>query len=137
MSQILVSNIHFEATGNNRIQYDGSNLTFIAQGNVVFTSNGTFGTVNAGVKSSGTFTPDPSLGEFQSAINDGAHTLAPPTRNCKLVIQYTNNTAANTVTTSGFTKVTGDIITLTSGHDFFMNITVCNGFSHLSVQALQ
>lgn len=92
---------------------------------------------NAGTKSSGTFTPDEVNGGFQYAVNGGAHTLAPPTNNCSLVIQYTNNASAGAVTTSGFTKVTGSTITTTNGDDFFFYITVNNGFKHLAVQALQ
>ena len=74
---------------------------------------------NAGTKSSGTYTPDEADGNLAYAVNGGAHTLAPPTNNCTLVIQYTNNSSAGTVTTSGFTQVTGDDITTTNGHDFF------------------
>jgi hypothetical protein len=92
---------------------------------------------NAGTKSTGTFTPDEVNGNFQYAVNGGAHTLAPPTNNCSIVIQYTNNASAGAVTTSGFTKKTGDTISTTNGDDFFFFITKNNGFSHLHVQALQ
>lgn len=92
---------------------------------------------NAGTKSTGTFTPDEANGGFQYAVNGGAHTVAPPTNNCNLVIQYTNNASAGTITTSGFTIVTGDALTTTDGDDFFMYITKNNGFSHLNVVALQ
>jgi hypothetical protein len=92
---------------------------------------------SAGTKSSGTYTPDEADGNFQYAVNGGAHTLAPPTNNCTIVIQYTNNGSAGTITTSGFTIVTGDTISTTSGDDFFFFITKCNGFSSLNVQALQ
>lgn len=92
---------------------------------------------SAGTKSSGTFTPDEANGNFQYYTNGGAHTLAPPTNNCTLVIQITNNGSAGTITTSGFTKVSGTAPTTTNGDDFFGFITKCNGFSHLSWQALQ
>ena len=92
---------------------------------------------SAGTKSSGTFTPDEANGNFQYAINGGAHTLAPPTNNCGLLIQYTNNGSAGAVTTSGFTKVTGDSLTTTNGDDFLLDIRKINGFSHLNVTALQ
>jgi hypothetical protein len=92
---------------------------------------------NAGTKSSGTFTPDEANGNFQYGVNGGAHTLAPPTNNCTLIIQYTNNGSAGTITTSGFTKVTGSSLSTTSGDDFFFYITKNNGFSHLHVTALQ
>lgn len=92
---------------------------------------------NAGTKSSGTFTPDEANGNLQYAVNGGAHTLAPPTNNCTLVIQYTNDGSAGAITTSGFTVVTGDGFDTTNGNDFFAYITKCNGFSHLHVTALQ
>lgn len=92
---------------------------------------------NAGTQSSGTFTPDEANGNLQYAANGGAHTLAPPTNNTTIIVQYTNNGSAGTVTTSGFTAVTGDTITTTDGHDFLFFITKLNGFSHLNVVALQ
>ena len=92
---------------------------------------------SAGTKSSGTYTPDEADGNFQYAVNGGAHTLAPPTNNCTMVIQYTNNGSAGAITTSGFSIVTGDTISTTDTEDFFFFITKCNGFSSLNVQALQ
>lgn len=96
---------------------------------------------NAGTQSSGTYTPDPDNGNFQRAVNGGAHTLAPPSAtpgdSLSMIIQYTNNASAGTITTSGFTKVSGDSLTTTNGDDFMFYITVCNGFSHLAVTALQ
>lgn len=96
---------------------------------------------NAGTKSTGTFTPDPANGNLQRAVNGGAHTLAPPSIGSgdalTMVIQYTNNGSAGAVTTSGFTKKTGDSITTTNGDDFMLYISVVNGFSHLNVVALQ
>lgn len=91
---------------------------------------------NAGTKSSGTFTPVYSDGNFQYAVNGGAHTLAPPATDCNLVIQYTNNGSAGAITTSGFTRVTGAFTTV-NGDDFFAFITRNNGFSSLMVLALQ
>jgi hypothetical protein len=92
---------------------------------------------SAGTKSSGTYTPDEANGGFQYAVNGGAHTLAPPTNDTSLVIQYTNDASAGAITTSGFTIVTGDTITTTDGDDFLFFITKNNGFSHLNVVALQ
>lgn len=95
---------------------------------------------NAGTKTSGTFTPDPANGNLQRAVNGGAHTLAPASvgsgDSVSLVVQYTNNGSAGTITTSGFTKVSGSFTT-TNGDDFLCYITVINGFSHLNIVALQ
>lgn len=96
---------------------------------------------NAGTKTTGTFTPDPANGNLQRYINGGAHTLAPPStgtgNSLTMVAQMTNNGSAGALTTSGFTKVTGDSLTTTNGDDFMFHITVVNGFSHLNVVALQ
>jgi hypothetical protein len=94
-------------------------------------------TYNAGTKTTGTYTPNEAQGNMQRAINGGAHTLAPPTNDGTIIIQYTNNGSAGTITTSGFTKVGGDTPTTTDGHDFLLYITKCNGFSHLTWVALQ
>lgn len=92
---------------------------------------------NAGTKSSGTFTPDEANGNFQYCVNGGAFTLAPPTNNCTLIIQITNNGSAGSITTSGFTKVTGTVPGTTNGDDFLAYVTKINGFSHLAWQAMQ
>lgn len=92
---------------------------------------------NAGTKSSGTFTPDEANGNFQYCVNGGGFTLAPPTNNCTLIVQITNNASAGAITTSGFTKVTGSAPGTTDTYDFLAYITKINGFSHLAWQALQ
>lgn len=96
---------------------------------------------DAGTKTTGTFTPDPDNGNLQRAINGGAHILAPPSvapgDALTMVIQYSNNGSAGVITTSGFTKVTGDAIPTTNGLEFMFYIAVINGFSHLAVTALQ
>lgn len=92
---------------------------------------------NAGTQSSGTFTPDEANGNMQRAVNGGAHTLAPPSNDCTMVIQYTNNGSAGAITTSGFTKVSGITPGTVDGDDFIAYITKINGFSHLSWVALQ
>jgi len=91
---------------------------------------------DAGTKASGTYTPDPADQNFQYAVNGGAHTLAPPTSDCTLVIQYTNDASAGAITTTGFTVVDGEFTT-TDGDDFLCYIARCNGFSHLNIVALQ
>ena len=92
---------------------------------------------DAGTKSSGTYTPDQDDGNIQKAVNGGAHTLAPTVDDCAVIIQYTNNASAGTITTSGFTLVDGDDLSTTNGDDFFFYLTKANGFSLLTVKALQ
>jgi len=96
------------------------------------------GTVhNAGTQSSGTYTPNEASGNLQRAVNGGAHTLAPPTNDCTIIVQYTNNASAGAITSSGFTKTDGDSFSTTNGDDFFCLIVKNNGFSSLTVKALQ
>ncbi len=94
---------------------------------------------DAGTISSGTYTPAPGTGQenIQHYTNNGAHTLAPPASPCSVVIQITNGASAGAVTTSGFTKVTGDAFTTTNGDDFICSIIKTASFSHLHVEAMQ
>lgn len=90
-----------------------------------------------GTQSSGTLTLDPEESNFHKVINGGAFTLAVPAEDCNIVLQVTNNASADTITTSGFTVVSGDSLTTTNGDDFFLTITVIDSFSRLFVEALQ
>ena len=92
-----------------------------------------------GTKSSGTYTPDPAGGNLKRIVNGGAFTLAAPTAtgDYTIIIQMTNNASAGTVTLSGFAAETGDAMTTTNGDDFFLYITKINGFSAISITALQ
>jgi hypothetical protein len=92
---------------------------------------------SAGTKSSGTYTPAASDSNLQHATNGGAHTLAPPSADCTIIVQYTNNGSAGAIATAGFTRVTGDAFTTTNGDDFLCYIARVNSFSHLHITALQ
>jgi len=90
-----------------------------------------------GTNSSGTETLDSDNGNFQKGVNGGAHTLAPQSQLSTIVVQYTNNASAGTLTTSGYDIVTGDTISTTNGDDFMLYSTVNGAFQHLHVTALQ
>lgn len=93
-----------------------------------------------GTKTSGTYTPTPVGGNFKTAVNGGAFTLAAPTAtgSYTLIIQVTNNASAGAVTFSGFNKTVGDsLLTTTDGDDFFIYLTKVGGFTSASVEALQ
>lgn len=92
---------------------------------------------NAGTQSSGTFTPAAANGNLQHATNGGAFTLGVPASACSIVIELLNNGSAGSVTTSGYTKVTGDTLTTTNTSKFKLYINVGNAYSHLHVTALQ
>jgi len=90
-----------------------------------------------GTNASGTETLDSDNGNFQKGVNNGAHTLAPQSQLSTIIVQYTNDSSAGTLTTSGYDSVTGDSLTTTNGHDFFLYSTVNGAFQHLHVVALQ
>jgi len=94
---------------------------------------------NDGTISSGTYTPAPSGGNMKRIVNGGAFTLAAPTASgdYTLVIQITNNSSAGAITLSGFSRTSGSPLTATDGHDFFVYVTKCNGFTFANVAALQ
>ena len=94
-------------------------------------------TFDLGTNASGTETLDESNGNFQKGVNGGAHTLAPQSNDSTIVVQYTNNASAGTLTVSGYDTVTGDSLTTTNGHDFLMFSTVIGSFQNLNVIALQ
>jgi hypothetical protein len=94
---------------------------------------------NDGTFSTGTYTPTPAGGNMKRIVNGGAFTLAAPTASgdYTLVIQITNNATAGAITLSGFSKTSGNAFTTTDGHDFFVYVTKCNGFTLANVVALQ
>jgi len=89
--------------------------------------------VAVGTKSTGTFTPDPTLGNIQHYTNGGAHTLAPPSSVCTMVIECTN-ASAGALTTSGFSVVSGDTYSSTGTKKHIFYITKTNGYSELCVK---
>ena len=91
--------------------------------------------VDLGTNTTGTETLDYATGNFQMAVNGGAHTLAPQGTTSTIVVQYTNDGNAGTLTTSGYTIVTGDDLTTDDGDDFMLYSTVVNSLKHLHVVA--
>lgn len=116
-------------SGNPTVSFEGS----------ISTTAVTATAANDGTKSSGTYTPAPTGGNFKYITNGGAFTLAAPTAagDYTIIVQITNSASAGAVTLSGFNKTTGDAFTTTSGDGFFVFITKCNGFTSAYVQALQ
>lgn len=91
-----------------------------------------------GTTSSGTRTLDLGDCPMQHYTNGGAHTLAPGTTPGSALIDITNNGSAGAITTSGFTKVSGDSFTTTNTHKFRCHVSLSsNGGSLLVVQAMQ
>jgi len=102
-------------------------------------------TVTPGVAntiSSGTFTVDFTAGAFIMYGNGGAHTLALPAAgttsdSSNVVLRLYNVTGAGLITISGASKVTGDPLTTTVGHNFYIYITRVVDAKHVHVVAMQ
>lgn len=97
----------------------------------------TYTSYSGGTQSSGTYTPSASNGNLQHITNGGAFTLGVPTTDGTIVVEMTNNGSAGAVTTSSFTKVTGDSLTTTDTHVFLLYITTAQTVSHLNIVAMQ
>lgn len=86
----------------------------------------------------GSFVPNPLLGNYQYGTNNGAVQINAPTVDCAMDILITNTSTAGAVTFSGYTVgTTGDTITTTNGHNFIVSIRRINGVSTYLVKALQ
>jgi hypothetical protein len=90
-----------------------------------------------GTQTTGTLTPDPGDRALQHYTTGSAHTLAPGSNTGSYILDITNNGSAGAITTSGWTRVTGDAFTTTNGHKFRCFASVGDGGSLLVVQALQ
>jgi len=79
-----------------------------------------------------------TAGTVQGTVTNGFFLAAPTASNdYTLVVQVTNSATAGAINLSGFTKRTGDALTLTNASKFFIFITKCNGLTLAVVQALQ
>jgi hypothetical protein len=71
--------------------------------------------LDLGTISSGTVTPDPGDRPQQYYMNNGAHTLAPSSNKGSYTLDIINDTgSAGAITTSGWTRFTGDPFTTTA-----------------------
>jgi len=97
--------------------------------------------VNDGTKSSGTYTPSPSTGNWRKITNGGAHTIAAPTTSgCyNMTIDVTNNSSAGAITFSGFVTgyPKGDDLTTTNGNKFKLHIFKSDLGATAFIEALQ
>lgn len=99
----------------------------------------TFTPSNGGTISSGTFTPNPTLGNYQFYTNNGAHTFANPTSDCAVDTLVTNGASAGAISFSGFTvgANTGDALTTTNTNKFIVSVRRINAVSTYVIKALQ
>lgn len=97
--------------------------------------------VDDGTKSSGTYTPDPTTGNWRKIASNGTYTIAAPTvSGCySMTIDITNGASANTVSFSGFVTgyPKGDALTNTSGNKFKLHISKSDIGVTAFIEALQ
>jgi hypothetical protein len=96
-------------------------------------------TVTPNSISTGSFTVDPSLGNYQYVTNNGAYTITAPASDCAVDILVTNGASAGATTFSGFTvgSSTGSALTTTNTNKFLISVRRINGTSTYSIYALQ
>lgn len=91
-----------------------------------------------GTITTGTTTLAAANGNQQYLVAGGAFSLAPQTAASQIIVEVLNNTSSGAITTSGYTKVTGDTYTPganTNKYLFFS--TKSQTYSHLNIVALQ
>ena len=124
--------------GDNLLIEDVAADSFLSGGGQLAATTGFSATIfDHGTVSSLTVNLSAFNGNFQKVTNGGAHTLVPQLEDSTIIVQYTNNASAGTLTVSGFTQTTGDSLTTTNGHDFFCYCTVMGDFKQIHVVALQ
>jgi hypothetical protein len=104
------------------------------------TANVTKGfTVTPNSISTGNFTVDPALGNYQYVTNNGAYTITAPASDCAVDILVTNGASAGATTFSGFTvgSSTGSALTTTNTNKFLISVRRINSISTYSIYALQ
>jgi hypothetical protein len=119
------------------IAVEGNNVLLSSVEDQTITGGGIITSKDLGTKSSGTLTLDLGARALQYYINNGAHTLAPGSNAGSAIIDITNGASAGTITTSGWTKVSGDDFTTTNTNKFRCHCSVGNAGSLLVVQAMQ
>src|SRR5581483_6259067 len=130
------------------LEQGGTGATTAANARTALLQSGVTNTITVGYKftpnnigtvASGTFTADPTLGNYQYLTNNGAFTLAAPAADCAIDILVTNGASAGVITFSGFTvgSNVGDSLTTTNGNKFIVSLRRINGTATYVVKGLQ
>lgn len=124
--------------------------------NATYLTTGQSATINVGysvtafnaganVATYGTWTPNPSNGNYQYANSNGAFTIAAPATDCAIEVLFSNGlgaagNGAGSITFSGF-KVqsggTGDAYTTAANNQYILTIKRINGIPTYLWKALQ
>lgn len=90
-----------------------------------------------GTITTGTTTLAAANGNQQYCTANGAFTLAPQTAASQIIVEVLNGASAGAITTSGYTKVTGDTYATTNTNKYLFFSTVTQTYKHLNIVALQ
>jgi hypothetical protein len=117
---------------------DGSTVALLGTENQTLAGGAAVTVKDLGTQSAGTLTLDMGDRPLQKCVNGGAFTLAPGTVKGACLLTITNDGSAGTITTSGWTQVSGDSFTTTDSEKFLCHCVVDDdGDSVLLVQAYQ
>lgn len=88
---------------------------------------------------SGSFTPNPLLGNYQFGSNNGAITFNVPSVDCAMDLLFTNTASAGAITFSGYNVSVnvGEPLTTANGSRFLISIRRINSISTYVIKALQ
>ena len=135
---VLIGNSTVNVMANSTSWYVGGNNVLLSNTSNNIGAGFTITAFNAGTKTSGSFTPDPTKANYQFFQSNGNFTLAAPSSDCAIDLLANNGTGAGTITFSGFTVgTTGDALDTTSSHKFLIMIRRINGVSMYAIKALQ
>jgi hypothetical protein len=132
----IVNATNFNATSNNALNLGGVAAASFLQAGLAdqAITGGARITVNdLGNLTGATITPDPGDRPMQKITNNGAGTIAPGSNFGNYLLDVINTTGAGAITTSGWTKVSGDSFDTTTTSKFRCHCSVTTDASLLSV----
>jgi hypothetical protein len=137
-ADFTVSNsLTLAGTNSTTMTFPSTSATVLTTANTATITKGF--TVTPNNISTGSFTVDPSLGNYQYVTNNGAYTITNPASDCAVDILVTNGASAGATTFTGFTvgTNTGSPLTTTNTNKFLVAIRRINSVSTYSIYALQ
>ncbi len=137
---LSVSNtMTFAATDSQTWTFPAASSNVLTTGNTATITKGYTLTPNSLGNTSGAFTPDPTLGNYQYLTNHGAITWNVPASDSAMEILVTNDGSAGAITFSGYTVSSnvGDALTTVNTSKFIVSIRRINAVSTYIIKALQ
>lgn len=145
----LTPRLRIEANGNVSIgRTTATTYKLDVNGSINIASGGaiaggfTVDSFNAGanIAAYGTWTPNPTNGNYQYVTSNGSVTIAVPTSNCAIDVLWYNGVSPGSVTFSGYQAASGgggDSYLTTANYEYILSIRRINGLSTYVWKALQ